>query len=280
MSGTLFVVSTPIGNLADISERARQVLGEVDLVAAEDTRHSGQLLSTLGIQARLVSCHDHNEEQRAIGLVERMLAGESVALISDAGTPLVSDPGFRLVRACHDAGIRVVPVPGASALLAALAVAGLPTDRFLYEGFLATRGTARRQALARVVRQPATTVLFEAPHRLATLLDELIELAGPERPAVLCRELTKTFETVLPGTLASLRQRVRDDTDQSRGEIVLVLGAAPETAIDEQELERLAGLLCAELPASRAAKVLAAWSGRKRQEMYMLIEASDVRRQT
>lgn len=273
MSGTLFVVSTPIGNLGDISERARQVLARVDLVAAEDTRHSGQLLAALDIKTRLVSCHDHNEASRAVGLVERMLAGESVALISDAGTPLVSDPGFRLVGACHEAGVPVVPVPGASALLAALAAAGLPTDRFCYEGFPPARGGARRAMLERVSAAPLTSVLFEAPHRMESLLDQLLTLAGPQRPAALCRELTKHYETILTGSLAEIRQRLRDDANQLRGEMVLVLGGAPEEAVATAELQRLAGLLAAELPASKAAKVLAAWSGRKRQEMYQLVEA-------
>ena len=273
MSGCLYIVSTPIGNLEDISDRARRVLAEVDMVAAEDTRHSGQLLSALGISTRLVSCHDHNERERAVGLVERLLAGESVALISDAGTPLISDPGFRLVRACHEAGVPVVPVPGASAVLAALAAAGLPTDRFIFEGFVPPKGAPRRQALERIVAQSATCVLFEAPHRLQALLDELIALAGPEREVVLCRELTKRFETILPGTLESLAERVATDSDQLRGEIVLVLAGAPARAPGREDLERLARLLRDELPASRAARLLAAWSGGKRQEMYELVEA-------
>ena len=194
MSGSLYVVSTPIGNLDDLSRRALEVLGQVDWVAAEDTRHSQTLLNHLGIKARLISCHDHNEAERSPELVVRLRDGESGALISDAGTPLVSDPGYRLVRACQDAGVAVVPVPGASALLAALAVSGQPSDRFLFEGFVPSKGAARENALRRLAGLEVTSVIFEAPHRVVSLLESLAGLVDADRELTLCRELTKRFE--------------------------------------------------------------------------------------
>ena len=272
MTGTLYIVSTPIGHLGDITRRALEVLGEVDVVAAEDTRRSGQLLDALDIRARLVSCHDHNEAERSRKLVAQLLAGQSVALISDAGTPLVSDPGYRLVRACQDAGIAVVPIPGASAVLAALAVAGLPTDRFIFEGFLPSKGGPRMQVLQRILANTATSVLFEAPHRVLALLESLVEAGAAEREIALCRELTKKFETVRRATVAELLAWVAADSDQQRGEIVLVLAGADDSARDDAELLPLAKALLQELPASRAARVLAAVTPRKRQELYAWLE--------
>lgn len=272
MSGTLYIVSTPIGHLEDITRRALRVLAEVDTVAAEDTRRSGQLLDALGVRTRLVSCHDHNEVARSPQLVARLQRGESVALISDAGTPLVSDPGYRLVRACQEAGVPVVPIPGASAVLAALAVAGLPTDRFVFEGFLPSKGAPRHQALERVLGNTATSVLFEAPHRLLALLEALVAAGAGEREITLCRELTKHFETVRRDTVAALRDWVAADSDQQRGEIVLVLAGADAQSAEDAELLPLARALLAELPASRAAKVLAAVTGRKRQALYAWLE--------
>lgn len=274
MSGVLHIVSTPIGNYADISQRACDVLRAADAVAAEDTRQTAKLLDALGIRQSLISYHDHNEQQRAAQLLARLQRGDNLALVSDAGTPLISDPGYRLVRACQQAGVRVIPVPGASALLAALAVAGLPTDRFVFEGFLPSKGGGRQAALRRLAAGEATSVIYEAPHRILSLLDELLQLAGEEREAVLCRELTKQFETVLPGTLGTLRAAVAADSNQQRGEIVLLLAPAAAQVQDEAALRELARLLLTELPASRAAKVLAAWSGRKRSDVYAWLEAT------
>ncbi|MCC1495261.1 16S rRNA (cytidine(1402)-2'-O)-methyltransferase [Alcanivorax sp. 1008] len=272
MSGMLHIVSTPVGNLDDITRRALAVLAEVDAVAAEDTRHTGRLLDELGIRQSLISYHDHNEQERTPQLIERLLRGDNLALVSDAGTPLVSDPGYRLVRACHQAGIRVVPVPGASALLAALVVAGLPTDRFIFEGFLPSKGSGRNAALRRISESAVTSVVYEAPHRILTLLDELKESVEADREVVLCRELTKHFETVLVGSVGDIRDKVAADSNQQRGEIVLLVAPAPERTVDDAELARLARLLLAELPASRAAKVLAAWSGKKKSELYGWLE--------
>jgi 16S rRNA (cytidine1402-2'-O)-methyltransferase len=275
MSGSLYVVSTPIGNLDDLSRRALEVLGQVDWVAAEDTRHSQTLLNHLGIKARLISCHDHNEAERSPELVARLHDGESGALISDAGTPLVSDPGYRLVRACQDAGVAVVPVPGASALLAALAVSGQPSDRFLFEGFVPSKGAARENALRRLAGLEVTSVIFEAPHRVVSLLESLAGLVDAERELTLCRELTKRFETVRRGPVAELLEWVRGDKDQRRGELVLVLSPAPRGEQLSEQDRALAKALLAELPVSRAARVLAAHTGLKRQDLYNYLEAID-----
>lgn len=271
MSGTLFIVSTPIGNLDDISARARQVLADVDVIAAEDTRNAARLLDHYGLRKPLVSYHDHNEQERTRQLLARLQQGETVALVSDAGTPLVSDPGYRLVQGCHRAGVTVVPVPGASALLAALVAAGLPTDRFVFEGFLPAKGAARGDRIAAVMGRDATVVLYEAPRRIADLLARIAE-REPGRELVLCRELTKQFETILSGTAEHVLSRVLADDNQQRGEMVLVLSPAPAREADEAAVLALGKALLAELPASRAARVLAAWSGLKRQHIYQLLE--------
>jgi|SRR5699024_2345739 len=268
MAGTLYVVSTPIGNVEDMSARGTRILAEVAVVAAEDTRRSGALLDALGVNASFVSYHDHNEQERTPQLIERLQAGESVALVSDAGTPLVSDPGYRLVRACQDAGVPVVPVPGASAVLAALAVAGLPTDTFSFVGFLPSKGRQREQAVRACLHQPATSVLFEAPHRVLSLLEVFVELGAGEREMTLCRELTKQFETVHRATIAELAAWVKADRDQQKGEIVLVLRGAPEVQFAHADWQPLARRLLEELPAARVAKVLADFTGEKRQALY------------
>jgi len=268
MSGVLYVVSTPIGNVADMSDRAKAVLQDVALVAAEDTRRTGVLLDALGIQARLVSYHDHNEQERTPQLVARMQQGENIALVSDAGTPLVSDPGYRLVRACQDAGVKVVPVPGASAVLGALAVAGLPTDEFLFLGFLPAKGRARQEALRRGLDSGCTTVVFEAPHRLVLLLEQLVEAGASEREVTLCRELTKHFETVHRSTAAQLLEWVKSDPNQQKGELVVVLGPSEQQQFADKQWQPLAKRLLQELPAARVAKVLAEFTGEKRQALY------------
>lgn len=273
MTGCLYIVSTPIGNLDDMTTRGRKVLADVAVIAAEDTRHSGKLLQALGVDTPMVSYHDHNEEQRTASLLERLRAGEDLALISDAGTPLVSDPGYRLVHACRQAGIRVSPVPGASALLAALAVAGLPTDQFFFQGFLPAKGADRRKALVELARRNCTSVLYESPRRVLGLLEFLETLVEPGRRLVFCRELTKQFETVLAGSVSDVRRQVVEDANQQRGELVLVLEGAPPPQAGEEELRALAGPLLRELPASRAARVLAAVTGGKRQEIYRWLES-------
>ncbi|MDF1781571.1 MAG: 16S rRNA (cytidine(1402)-2'-O)-methyltransferase [Alcanivoracaceae bacterium] len=270
--GTLYIVSTPIGNLDDITARAVKVLGDVSVIAAEDTRHSSRLLDQLGLQKFLLSYHDHNEQGRGADLLRRLQSGESVALISDAGTPLVSDPGYRLVKSAQEAGIKVVPIPGASAMLAALVVSGLPSDRFSFEGFAPAKGAAREQFLQRVGAASCTSILYEAPHRILSLLESCQQLFEANREVVLCRELTKRFETVLRGTPTQLLDVVRNDSDQQRGEMVLLVSPAPAQVVDDLQLEKLGRLLIQELPVSRAAKVLAAWSGGKRADIYQLLE--------
>ncbi len=272
MSGTLYIVSTPIGNLDDISRRAIAVLGEVDWVAAEDTRHSQRMLEQLGVRSRLISCHDHNESARSEELVARLQSGEQGALISDAGTPLVSDPGYRLVRACHQAGVRVVPIPGASALLAALAAAGQPSDRFLFEGFVPAKGAPRQQAIERLAKLSVTSIIYEAPHRVLSFLEALKPLVEKDREISLCRELTKQFETIRMGVVADIYDWVASDRNQQRGELVLVLSPATQAADWSEQDQALAKSLLAELPVSRVAKIMAAHTGLKRQAVYTLLE--------
>lgn len=269
--GCLFVVSTPIGNLDDLTFRARTILEQADWIACEDTRHSSQMLSLLGISTRLMSYHDHNEREKSGELLQRLGSGETGALISDAGTPLLSDPGYVLVRACQERNIRVVPVPGASALLAALAAGGMPTDRFQFRGFLPAKGKARADALVEALSQPMTVVLYEAPHRLLELLRDLVD-RDAERELTLCRELTKRFETIRRLPAKELLAWVEADVDQQRGEMVLLLAPAPAREVLPEEMERLARLLLAELPVSRVAKLLAAWSGASRQDIYRQLE--------
>lgn len=267
--GILHVVATPIGNLGDLSPRAQEVLRSADAVCAEDTRHTRQLLAHFGIERPLLALHEHNEEAMAQRVVERLLAGRSLALVSDAGTPLVSDPGFRVVRAARAAGIRVSPVPGPSAIVAALSVAGLPSDRFAFEGFLPAKPAARRERLARLAGETRTLVFYEASHRIAESLQDLGDAFGGERPAVLARELTKLFETVLDGTLDSLLATVRADADQRKGEFVVVVqGAGEDETAKIAEGRRVYALLGAHLPPSAAARLAAEITGAPRKALY------------
>lgn len=270
--GTLFVVSTPIGNLADLSARARQVLEQADLLLAEDTRHTRQLLSACGIErpaGALESLHEHNEAGRVPGLVERLLGGATVALVSDAGTPLVSDPGAVLVAAAAAAGIEVVAIPGPCAVIAALSVAALPAARFAFEGFLPPKAAARRRALEALTGEPRTLVFYEAPHRLVETLGDLANVLGAERPAAVARELTKRFETVYRGSLASLLRQANAEADMARGEIVIVVqGAAQATVAEDRDADRVLRALLEELPVSQVARLAAQITGRPRKELY------------
>lgn len=269
--GTLYVVATPIGNLEDISARALRVLREVKLIAAEDTRHSARLLQHFGIDTPLAACHEHNEREQGSRLVQRLLGGDDLALISDAGTPLISDPGYHLVRNARAAGVRVVPVPGACALIAGLSASGLASDRFVFEGFLPARSTARRQRLQALLEEPRTLIFYEAPHRLLECLADLHELFGAERPAVLARELTKTFETIKGAPLGELHDWVAADSNQQRGECVLLVEGwqAPEgeEALSAEAL-RVLDLLLAELPLKRAAALAAEITGVRKNLLY------------
>lgn len=269
VSGTLHVVATPIGNLGDFSTRALEILGKVTAICAEDTRHTRQLLAHFGMEKPLIALHDHNEDAASAALVARLQAGESLALVSDAGTPLVSDPGFRLVRAVRAAGLKVSPVPGASALIAALSVAGLPSDRFVFEGFLPAKPKARREHLQALVGEPRTLLFYESSHRIEDTLDDAIAVFGAARQAVLARELTKLFETVLDGTLAEIRAQLAADPNQRKGEFVLLLhGANEETDAKIVEGRRLYATLKDHLPPSTAAKLAAELSGAPRKALY------------
>lgn len=268
-AGTLHVVATPIGNLGDLSTRAREVLAAVDAICAEDTRHTRPLLQALGIDRPLIALHDHNEDEAAWKLVERLRAGESFALVSDAGTPLVSDPGYRFVRAARAAGVRVSPVPGACAAIAALSVAGVPSDRFCFEGFLPAKPAARRDRLAGLVAEPRTLVFYESSHRIEEMLADLVAAFGGDREAMLGRELTKLFETVLGDTLADLAAQVAADPNQRKGEfVVIVRGSTDDEEAKLIEGRRVYGLLSSHLKPSVAAKLAAELSGAPRKALY------------
>jgi 16S rRNA (cytidine1402-2'-O)-methyltransferase len=271
MSGKLHIVATPIGNLEDLTPRARQTLAEVDLVAAEDTRHTGRLLSHFGVKTRLIALHDHNEEQAVATILQRLEAGQNVALVSDAGTPLVSDPGYRLVQAAHRNGITVSPVPGASAVTAALSVAGLLTDRFCFEGFLPAKANARKKMLAALVGEERTMVFYESVHRIADALADLCEAFGDDREAFVGRELTKVYEQCLRGSLGSLRQMVEDGTIATKGEFVIVIAGAVAANDATYDVDLLLRILAGELPGKDAARIAAELTGQKKNALYQRI---------
>lgn len=268
--GTLYVVATPIGNLGDMVPRAVETLQTVALIAAEDTRHSSRLLSHFDIKTPCVAYHDHSDEQRTEQLITRMHAGDSIALISDAGTPLVSDPGYRLVRSARQAGIQVVPIPGACAMIAALSAAGLPSDRFAFEGFLPAKQVARCTQLQNLAADPRTLIFYEAPHRILETLQDMAQVFGPEREVVMARELTKTFETIKGDKVADLAAWVAADTNQQRGEIVLLVHGAPKPeneAMTPAQMHTMKVLL-EELPVKQAASIGAKLTGLKKNFLY------------
>ena len=269
-AGRLWVIATPIGNLDDLSPRAAEVLRRVALVAAEDTRHSAPLLARVGSAAKTIALHEHNERGEAARIVETILGGADVALISDAGTPLVSDPGYRLVRAVREAGAVVSPVPGPCAAIAALSVAGLPSDRFAFEGFLPAKSSARRERMQALSSEPRTLIVYESSHRIVESLADAIAIFGAAREGVLARELTKVFETVIAGTLADVAERVGADPNQQRGEFVLLIAGATDADADAQLAEgrRVFALLREELPPAKAAKLAAAITGAARKALY------------
>lgn len=268
-AGGLWVVATPIGNLGDLSPRAVQTLRDVDLVLAEDTRHSRPLLQQFNIATPLLALHEHNEVAQAPKLAARLLAGERMALISDAGTPLISDPGFRVVQAARAAGVVVRSVPGPSALIAALSVAGIASDRFAFEGFLPAKQGARREVIARLSAESRTLVFYESAHRIVESLCDLRDGFGADRRMALARELTKRFETVLDGSAAELAERVAADADQQRGEFVLVVeGVQDSAAAQLAEGRRLYDKLAVHLPPSQAARLAAELSGAPRKALY------------
>jgi 16S rRNA (cytidine1402-2'-O)-methyltransferase len=272
--GKLYVVATPIGNLGDLSPRARDVLSDCALIAAEDTRHTGILLKAFGIATPQLSLHDHNETARAVAIIARLREGKSVALVSDAGTPAISDPGFELVRAVAAAGIEIIAIPGPCAAIAALSIGALPTDRFCFEGFLPARGAARRQRLKSLDREPRTLVIYEAPHRVRETLEDCVTAFGEARAATVVREATKLHETTYRGSLLELLSKSKSDDDFGRGEIVLLIGGvppAPEADADSEaqaELDKVLTALLAELPLKQAARLAAQITGARDNEAY------------
>lgn len=273
--GQLLVVATPIGNLSDISQRALKTLRDVDCILAEDTRHSKRLLGHYGINTRLRSCHEHNEEQQIEWVSEALNEGKDIALISDAGTPLISDPGFVLVRALRDRGLQVVTVPGPSSIIAALSIAGLPTDSFIYDGFLPAKTSAREVALKHYAEETRTVVLLESSHRIAAFIASIAKVIGDSRTIVIARELTKRFETVLSGTASSLVERLAIDSDQSKGEfVVMIAGAAGSENNDEMQtsLRALLTVLVDELPVKQAVGMAVKLTGVRKNEAYSLAQ--------
>ena len=277
--GTLYVVATPIGNLDDLSPRARAVLDAVDLIAAEDTRVTGRLLMHFGIKTRQTALHDHNEESMAAKLIDELQSGKSIALVSDAGTPLISDPGFRLLREAHRADITVVPIPGASALVVAISASGLPTDRFAFEGFLPAKKAARQKRLQALADETRTTIFYESVHRIGDAINDLIGTHGHDRNAFLGRELTKLYEQCVSGNLQALADGLADGEIPTKGEFVIAVEGAPESSRDETDIQvdQLLAALIKVLPGKQAVAIAAEVSGQNKNELYrkMLAFKSD-----
>jgi 16S rRNA (cytidine1402-2'-O)-methyltransferase len=271
-AGILYVVATPIGNLDDMTPRAVAVLKNVQVIAAEDTRHSSRLLAHFQIPTSTMALHEHNERELAPKIIVRIEGGEDVALISDAGTPLVSDPGFHLVRLAREQGIKVVPIPGVSAVMTALSVSGLPSDRFVFEGFLPHKSGARQKRLQTLAAEPRTLIFYEAPHRILDTLQDMAAVFGPQRHAVLARELTKTFETIKGAGLGELLEWVKSDANQQKGEMVVLVHGAPESdsATSDAEAARILKLLMDELPLGQASALAAKITGLKKKQLYRM----------
>jgi len=270
-SGTLYIVATPIGNLGDMVPRAVEILQSVTAIACEDTRHSKKLLDHFAIDRPLFAYHDHSDKKSSDNILSRLSGGDDIALISDAGTPLISDPGYRLVRAARQQGIAVIPVPGACAAIAALSVAGLPTDRFRFIGFLPAKTTQRKKVLQELAAVPETMVFYEAPHRILDTLRDSLEVFGGEHSGFMAREVSKTFETYLHGTLAELVAAVEADSNQQRGEIVLVLaGRERSDSSVTVDGEKILRLLLGELPAAKAAALTAKITGGDKKQFYQM----------
>ncbi len=269
-SPTLYIVPTPIGNLGDITQRGLDVLSSVDLIAAEDTRHTGKLLSHFNIQTRTFALHDHNEQDKAHRLVEMLLAGQSIALVSDAGTPLISDPGYHLVSQCRQAGVKVVPLPGACAVTTALCASGLPSDRFSFEGFLPPKTKARKDKIQEIATDGRTCIFYESPHRIIDALNDMLDVLGPDRQVVLARELTKTFETIQGLPLGELVEWIAEDENRRKGEMVLLVHGYREEVSDElpPEATRALSILVASLPLKKAAAAVAEIYSLKKNALY------------
>lgn len=271
IENALYIVATPIGNLGDITQRALDVLQAADVIAAEDTRHSGRLLQHFNISTRMISYHDHSDERQVESIITKLQSGSSIALISDAGTPLISDPGYGLVKKAREAGVKVIPVPGVSAVITAMSAAGLPSDRFSFEGFPPHKSGARLQTFADSARDARTLIFYESPHRIVDCLNDMATGFGVDRPIVMARELTKTFETFLTGTVGEVLAQVQADSNQQKGEIVLMVSGyrKPETG-DElaEDAEATMKVLLSELPVKQAAAIGAKLTGEKKNKLY------------
>ncbi|AXP61578.1 16S rRNA (cytidine(1402)-2'-O)-methyltransferase [Haemophilus influenzae] len=271
LTGILYIVATPIGNLQDITQRALETFAQVDLIAAEDTRHSGLLLSHYGIKKPFFALHDHNEQEKAHILVEKLKQGSNIALISDAGTPLISDPGFHLVRQCREAGIRVVPLPGACAAITALCASGIASDRFCFEGFLPAKSKARKDKLENIAEEDRTLIFYESTHRILDTLEDMQAVLGEERYIVLAREMTKTWETITGNTIKNLREWLLEDPNRTKGEMVLIVEGKPKSdnndEISPQAVKALE-LIAEELPLKKAAAIVAELYGYKKNTLY------------
>lgn len=271
LTGILYIVATPIGNLQDITQRALETFAQVDLIAAEDTRHSGLLLSHYGIKKPFFALHDHNEQEKAHILVEKLKQGSSIALISDAGTPLISDPGFHLVRQCREAGIRVVPLPGACAAITALCASGIASDKFCFEGFLPAKSKARKDKLENIAEEDRTLIFYESTHRILDTLEDMQSVLGEERYIVLAREMTKTWETITGNTIKNLREWLLEDPNRTKGEMVLIVEGKPKSdnndEISPQAVKALE-LIAGELPLKKAAAIVAELYGYKKNALY------------
>ena len=271
LTGILYIVATPIGNLQDITQRALDTFAQVDLIAAEDTRHSGLLLSHYGIKKPFFALHDHNEQEKAHILVEKLKQGSNIALISDAGTPLISDPGFHLVRQCREAGIRVVPLPGACAAITALCASGIASDRFCFEGFLPAKSKARKDKLENIAKEDRTLIFYESTHRILDTLEDMQSVLGEERYIVLAREITKTWETITGNTIKNLREWLLEDANRTKGEMVLIVEGKPKSdnndEISSQAVKALE-LIAEELPLKKAAAIVAELYGYKKNALY------------
>jgi len=272
MKGELYLVATPIGNMKDMSPRAVDTLNEVDLVAAEDKRRSSRLFSYFNIKTPMISYHDHNEDKQIQKIIDLLLCGKSVALVSDAGTPLISDPGYRLVRTAKNNGLKVSTIPGPCALIAAISASGLPSDRFIFEGFLPAKSSARIAKIQSISSELRTIIFYEAPHRILEALEDMLVVINPLRQIFVARELTKTYETFLSGTLIEVLELIRADINQQKGEIVLVLaGRDPsEGNPDTNESDRILSILLEELPLKQAASLVAKITGGQKNIFYKL----------
>ena len=270
MEAVLYIVATPIGNLADISERAIEILKQVDLIAAEDTRHSKTLLERYGIKTKVCAYHEHNEEKVTQQLIQQIQAGESIALISDAGTPLINDPGYKLVVAAHDNNIQVIPIPGPSAIITALSACGLPTNKFIFEGYLPAKSEARKTHLNELRNESRTLVFYEAPHRIVESAKIMQEIFGAERRVTIARELTKKFEQIVRDKLSTINEKLENDEIKIKGEFVVIVEGAQETSVTDKEILRINQILSEKLPPKDAAGLTAKITGKKKNEVYQL----------